>query len=159
MTKTTKQVGYKSDIVGSDAQDMSALSQIIFTPREFSTGSIGWNGNGKSLVKASGHAYRFQVSGNVIVHKSKALTAEVKASLLEAMEAFTGNDLVGVLLTPKAFKTGSVGFNASGKVLLKVGGKAYPCQVAVNMTAVHSKEWPDQRPAAATTPTKRKSAK
>lgn len=153
---TKKQVGYKSDVTEADAQDVAVLAQIIFSPREFSTGSIGWNGNGKSLVKASGHTYRCQVSGNVILHKSKALAPEVKAELLAGMEAFTGNELSGVLLIPKAFKTGSVGFNASGKVLLKVAGKAVPCQVAVNMTAVHSKEWPETRPATAPVATPKK---
>lgn len=146
MTGSKRQVGYKSDITKGDAQDTKVLSGIIFTPREFSTGSVGWNGNGKALIKSSGHAYKFQVSGNVVVHKSKTLNPEGKATLLKVMEAFTGDKLSGTLLVPKGFKTGSVGFNASGKVLLKIDGKAYPCQVAVNVTAVHSKEWPDQRP-------------
>ena len=147
MVASKRQVGYKSDITEGDAQGTEVLSGIIFTPRKFSTGSVGWNGNGKAVVKVSGHVYRFQVSGNVIVHKSKAFSKEETEVFLAKAEAFTGNDLRGIVLVPKTFKTGSVGFNASGKVVLKVDGKVMPCQVAVNMTAINSKEWPDQRPA------------
>lgn len=45
-------------------------------------------------------------------------------------------------LDPKEFSTGSVGFNANGKVTLLCNGKPVQFQVSMNLTAVGSKDFP-----------------
>lgn len=45
-------------------------------------------------------------------------------------------------LEPKEFSTGSVGYNANGKVTLIVNGKPVVFQASLNLTAVGSKEFP-----------------
>jgi hypothetical protein len=44
--------------------------------------------------------------------------------------------------TPKTFSTGSLGFHANGKVTLKIGGVLVPCQVSLSITAIGSKDLP-----------------
>lgn len=41
---------------------------------------------------------------------------------------------------PREFSTGSVGFNANGKVVIQIGDEYVTHQVSVNITAVGSKE-------------------
>ena len=45
---------------------------------------------------------------------------------------------------PKKFSTGSVGFFANGKVTLTIGGKPVKMQANLTLTAVGSKEWPEE---------------
>lgn len=45
-------------------------------------------------------------------------------------------------LDPKEFSTGSVGYNANGKVTLLVGGKPVVFQASLNLIAVDSKNFP-----------------
>ena len=43
---------------------------------------------------------------------------------------------------PKAFSTGSVGWNVNGKVTVTLpNGQTVRCQCSVNLTAIGSKEW------------------
>ena len=48
----------------------------------------------------------------------------------------------GVEMTadPKAFSTGSFGWNINGKTTITVDGKALPVQIGMNLTVVGSKE-------------------
>jgi hypothetical protein len=46
--------------------------------------------------------------------------------------------------TPKTFSTGSLGFYANGKVTLKIGGVLVPCQVSLSITAIGSKDLPQE---------------
>lgn len=44
----------------------------------------------------------------------------------------------------KAFSTGSLGYNANGKVTIPLqDGEAQKYQVSLNITAIGSKEWPE----------------
>ena len=45
-------------------------------------------------------------------------------------------------LDPKEFSTGSVGYNANGKITLPCNGKPVTFQVSMNLTAVGSKDFP-----------------
>ncbi len=47
-----------------------------------------------------------------------------------------------VMLEPKDFSTGSIGWYAGGKVVLEVGGEPLKCQIGFNITVVGSKELP-----------------
>lgn len=57
---------------------------------------------------------------------AQALTVEV------AGQTFT--------LNPRPFSTGSVGYNANGKVSVVVDGKVVPLQLNLNLTVIGSKE-------------------
>ena len=46
-----------------------------------------------------------------------------------------------LLMEPKKFSTGSVGFFSNGKVTMNVGGKLVKMQANVMLTAIGSKEW------------------
>jgi hypothetical protein len=47
----------------------------------------------------------------------------------------------------KSFSTGSVGWNVNGKVTVMVNGQAVRCQCSLNLTAIGSKDWPENSPA------------
>jgi len=54
-------------------------------------------------------------------------------------------DGVPVVGQVKAFSTGSVGYNANGKVTLQLtNGDVMKYQLSMNLTAVGSKEWADK---------------
>lgn len=54
-------------------------------------------------------------------------------------------DGVPVVGNVKEFSTGSVGYNANGKVTLQnQNGEAVKYQLSCNLTAVGSKEWEDE---------------
>ena len=46
-----------------------------------------------------------------------------------------------LLMEPKKFSTGSVGFFANGKVTMNIGGQLVKMQANFMLTAVGSKEW------------------
>ena len=47
-----------------------------------------------------------------------------------------------IILTPKLFSTGSVGYNVTGKMAIKLAnGVVVNLQQGFNLTAVKSKEW------------------
>jgi hypothetical protein len=48
-----------------------------------------------------------------------------------------------VLVEPKKFSTGSVGFFSNAKLTMTVGGKLVKLQANVTLTAIGSKEWPE----------------
>ena len=51
-------------------------------------------------------------------------------------------DGIPVAGTVRAFKTGSVGWNANGKVTIKLpNGDIVKCQLSMNLALVGSKEW------------------
>ena len=46
-----------------------------------------------------------------------------------------------LLVEPKKFSTGSVGYFANGKLTMNVGGQLVKMQANVTLTAIGSKEW------------------
>lgn len=50
---------------------IGGVNGIVAEKREFSTGSVGWNGNGKVTLMVDGKPVRCQVSLNVTVIGSK----------------------------------------------------------------------------------------
>jgi hypothetical protein len=54
---------------------------LVATPKEFSTGSFGWNLNGQTVVMVGGVPVKVQIGLNLIVANSReAATAPVPAS-------------------------------------------------------------------------------
>lgn len=47
-----------------------------------------------------------------------------------------------LMLDPKEFSTGSLGWYGNAKIVLEVGGEPVKCQVGFNITIVGSKEIP-----------------
>lgn len=45
-----------------------------------------------------------------------------------------------VVMEPREFSTGSLGWNANLKIMVKIGGQSVPCQLGVNLTMIGSKE-------------------
>jgi hypothetical protein len=60
-------------------------------------------------------------------------------SQAQAFEIQVGDQKL--LMEPKKFSTGSVGFFSNGKVTMNVGGKLVKMQANVMLTAIGSKEW------------------
>lgn len=50
---------------------------------------------------------------------------------------------VPVLIEPKEFSTGSLGFYANPKITVEIGGKRVPCQASVMLTIIGSKDLPE----------------
>jgi hypothetical protein len=48
-----------------------------------------------------------------------------------------------LLVEPKKFSTGSVGYFANGKLTMNIGGQLVKMQANVTLTAIGSKEWPE----------------
>jgi hypothetical protein len=71
---------------------------------------------------------------------AKKVCPIARESFHESAEAFAlaGNG-VQIMVEPREFSTGSFGFGGQGKVVIKVGGVAVPCQVSLNITAIGSK--------------------
>ena len=57
-----------------------------------------------------------------------------------------------LLLDPREFSTGSVGWFANGKITLQVGDEYVKCQIGFNLTVVGSKELPHGEPVATAVP-------
>lgn len=58
-------------------------------------------------------------------------------------------DGVPVVANVKQFSTGSVGYNANGKVALQLAnGEVLKYQLSMNITAIGSKEWEETQAAA-----------
>jgi hypothetical protein len=76
-----------------------------------------------------------------------SLTAEkFLAEAKPIMVEINGAKVVG---KPIAFKTGSFGYNASGKVPMEVAGEVVTLQVAANLIVVGSKPETAEKPAKA----------
>jgi hypothetical protein len=59
---------------GQSAKPVSVLigeSPIFAVPKRFSTGSVGWNANGKMQIVVNGEALEIQVGVNLIVINTK----------------------------------------------------------------------------------------
>jgi hypothetical protein len=94
---------------------------LMAEPRKFSTGSLGWNFNGKA--PATGVTGQRKEAWNVPHITLKLGEQEI-------------------LATSKRFSTGSVGWYANGKVLIEVAGVQAQFQVGINVTVVGSKDLP-----------------
>lgn len=63
----------------TDAKSLAATigGQLVAgTPKEFSTGSLGWNLTGKVMVEVGGELVQAQVTGNICIIGSKELAPD-----------------------------------------------------------------------------------
>ena len=125
MAKNKVTVSKQSEFVSAAGALLCKLNDtvVVGTPKQFSTGSIGWNFNGKV---ESFKAFDLSVTKDEFVGRAGALLLHVN-----------GSTVVG---TPKQFSTGSVGWNFNGKVEVHKGEETYTVQVSGNAIVVKSKE-------------------
>jgi hypothetical protein len=79
-------------------------------------------------------------SASIVTKKTKAPFTNVEEFMTkaQAMNIKLG-DNASVIAGPKAFSTGSYGFNANGKVTVVIDGKAVTLQCSINLVVVGSK--------------------
>ena len=118
------------------------LRGVVLKPRQFSTGSYGFQGSGKINGKVNGHDVTYQVSANAIGVKTKTATAEARAEFLAKSEGMllSLDDLTAGLHVGggKLSEKGNVGYYCSGKAYVKIDGKPLQVQMGVNVTAIKS---------------------
>lgn len=76
-----------------------------------------------------GHKTECPISRNEFQVEAKPVVAEVNG--------------VGRVVNPKMFSTGSFGWYENGKVTMKVGDKLVPCTLAIQITAINSRDVED----------------
>jgi hypothetical protein len=152
MKKASKrQVGFKSDVLAIE-QGAFELTDKIFagvqlTPGLSATDSVTHRVTGKVLLPMGKGTPRIrcQVNGSVTVIGSRSLSDEAKEALLGEVYALTDDGFAGLLSSnPKVRASGAVGFGFYGKAM---AGRNR-LQVSIHVTAIHSKDWPDNRPTA-----------
>jgi len=146
---TKKTTGYKSDVLATVAVNLKDLGIGVMEPREFSTGSVGLNHNGKATIKCGAERYPFQVGLNITLAHSKPgdpkrISDEIRAAFL-AGKPVTLKDLglESALCEARVFTSGKVGFNLNAKAMVN----GHLCQVGCNVTAIGSEDWDAERPA------------
>ena len=143
---------YKSDILKQAARTIKedkGLASVVLIPREFSSGKIGFGASQALQQVAGDESVRFQASINLVMAHSEALPAAEKTACLAGLKAATAKELIGhVVLKPRTFRSGKVGYGASGAIMLEVDGQPRRFQASVNITAAHSEGWAAERPAA-----------
>ena len=117
-------MGYKGDILGRSALPLSQVVSGTMDPREFSTGSVGFNYNGKASVKCGKESYTCSISLNVTVAHSKAedpqrISADFRDGIL-ALAPHTLKDLglEGAEAEARTFTSGKVGFYCNQKTMV-----------------------------------------
>jgi hypothetical protein len=141
---------FKSDVLGQKAitigQD-KRFGSLLLTGKEFKSGKVGYMCSQAIQLEVGGESVRFQVSMNLVLAHSEGLSSEEKARIAGAKPALA-KELVGhVVLRPREFASGKVGFGASEAVMLDVDGQSRRFQASVNITAAHSEGWAAERPA------------
>jgi hypothetical protein len=63
------------------------------------------------------------------------------AEPVEITIAQKGKIIQRVYASPRIFTSKSVGWNANGKIDMPVADERHTCQLGVNLTVAHSKEW------------------
>ncbi len=144
-------MAFKSDILTQQARTVKedkSIGSILLVPREFSSGKIGFGASQALQQLVGGESVRMQASINLVMAHSDGLPAAEKAADLAALKTASAKELVGhVVLKPRTFSSGKVGFGASEAVTLEVNGQQKRFQLSLNITAAHSEGWEDQRPA------------
>lgn len=110
-------------------------------PRKNSTGSVGWNCNGKGVVPCGESLLNVQIGGNVTVIGSKGFTAEQYAAFeAQAKDLILAHIAGAVKGTPRTFESGSLGWYCTGKGVVPVGDALMPVQIGCNVTVIGSKD-------------------
>lgn len=143
-------MAFKSDILNQQARTVKedkAIASLPLVPREFNSGKIGYGASQALQQLVGGESVRLQASINLVMAHSEKLSAEEKAADLASLKTATAKELIGhVVLKPRAFQSGKVGFGASEAIMLEVNGQQKRFQLSLNITAAHSENWEAARP-------------
>ncbi len=149
--KAKEQVGFKSDVTGI-RKGAFTLSNKGFSDVRFSDWRISPAGNvtcsvyGKATLNvASRVRYRFSCTGSITFINSASLDEEVKQELMTTVVDLSKGGLDSIKSSQGKVreKSGNAGFGFYGKGTLA----NRMVQVSIHVTANHSRNWPDQRPA------------
>ncbi len=147
-----RQLGFKSDILGLPQGSFELTDRtfagIQLSPNLSKKGSVTHYVTGKILLPMGKGSPRIrcQVNGTVTVIGSSVMTDEQKEELLQEVYSLTDDGFAGLTSSvPKVRASGGVGFGFYGKAM---AGRAR-LQVSIHVTAIHSKDWPDNRPTTA----------
>lgn len=145
-----KQQGFKSDVLGVGTINLSkVLGSTVLEPKTFSSGKVGFYGQGAQMLKCGKEAsYKFQVGITLtaIENGKQTLDDATKQAVLAAQPMTADALLKGRNGIAKEFSTGSVGFHHGDKVQLEINGSVITFQLGVLLTAHGSKEWASDRP-------------
>jgi hypothetical protein len=153
-----KQQGVKSDVLNMGPQSLGSLLSSLgggaftLSPKEFSSGKVGLNGNGTATIKCGKAAYKFSVSINATaIDSAKSPLPEGGREAVLGAGSMTLKDLGldKVQVTPREFSSGKVGFYHGDKASLKIGDVLVKLQVGCPIVAWHSDGWPAERAAKA----------
>jgi len=147
--KAKEQVGFKSDVLslqkGSLRLSDAGFSDVRISDWRMSPkGSVTCSVYGKATLNVAPRVrYRFSCTGSITFIGSASLSDEKKEELMSTVvDLSKGFDNIPSSL-PKVRNSGNVGFGFYGKGI--VDGRMV--QVSIHVTANHSRNWPDQRPA------------
>jgi hypothetical protein len=144
-----KQQGFKSDVLNVGSLNLGkSLGSMVLAPKTFSSGKVGFYGQGALSLKCGKESYKFQVGITVtaIENAKQTVDEEIKQAVLAAASMTADTLLRGRTGIAKEFSTGSVGFHHGDKIQLEVNGSPLNFQLGVLVTAHGSKEWKTTRP-------------
>ena len=144
-----KQQGFKSDVLGTKPLNLGkVMGATILEPKTFSSGKVGFYGQGAIMVKCGEASYKFQLGLNLtaIENDKQALDEATKQAILASAPMVAESILKGRSGIAREFSTGSVGFHHGDKIQIEVNGTLVTFQLGVLLTAHGSKEWATDRP-------------
>jgi hypothetical protein len=139
---------FKSDILNSAPLSLSNMNIGWLTPRTMSSGSVGFNYGGKTLLTIGEETVKLQVSLNVtLCHSKPGDTKRVDQDKIDRCLALGSKSLKDFGLNnacaeARSFSSGKVGYYYGGKVMLD--GLLF--QVGLNVVAVGSDQLDAVRP-------------
>lgn len=141
--------GFKSDVLTMGSISLKQLGVGAMEPRTNSTGSVGFNHNGKVTLDVAGEPKTFQVSLNVTLAHSKPddpkrlKDEDIQKFLALEPQTLKSLKIDQTVATARIFASGKCGFYANGKAT--VAGLAL--QLSCSVVAIGSDTWDDDRPA------------
>jgi hypothetical protein len=151
-----RQQGFKSDVINSKKETLGKLFQqlggpdMVLVSKTSSKGKPMLFGNGTVSIKTGGAIYKFSasLSCTVIDSEKSPLPAGAREAVAELGDVTLKDlGLDKVMVSPREFGSGKVGFYHGDKVSLKVGDLQLRCQVGCSIVAWHSDTWAEERPA------------
>jgi len=81
-----KQAGYKSDVLNAQPITGDILSNVVASPREFKSGSVGFFGNDRVTLKMNGRPVKFMVNIQLVAINSGDWPADRPGQASDAPE-------------------------------------------------------------------------
>jgi len=140
---------FKSDILKGKTRTARVLiGNFVMVPRQFSSGKVGFNCSQAMQLLVAKEQVRFQVSVNLTAGHSEVWSQEKKDLVIKSAPALVRDLIGGLMLVPREFSSGKVGFGASESIQMPVGDESVRFQASINVTAAHSESWDAERPGA-----------